>query len=120
MAAVAPSDTTLLQALTNSTRHDANASKPLMQFSPHRERGYSSPTTNGICQRHRAPTISTQWHTGAMAENEDIKERMRQALDAKNKKAASSTPHGTAPTDTSAHEHSDREGGKREFRRKSG
>lgn len=55
-----------------------------------------------------------------MAENEDIKERMRQALEAKNKKASKSTPHGTTAAEDSAHEHSDREGGKREFRRKSG
>ena len=55
-----------------------------------------------------------------MTENEDVKERMRQALEAKNRKSAKSTPHGTAPVDSGGHEHSDREGGKREFRRKSG
>lgn len=55
-----------------------------------------------------------------MADNDDIKERMRAALEAKNRKAAKSTQHGTAPVDDKAHEHSDREGGKREFRRKSG
>jgi hypothetical protein len=55
-----------------------------------------------------------------MADNEDIKDRMRQALDAKNRKSAKSTPHGTTAHEDKAHEHSDREGGKREFRRKSG
>lgn len=55
-----------------------------------------------------------------MADNEDIKEQMRQALEAKNAKSAKSTPGGTAPTESNAHEHVDREGGKREFRRKSG
>lgn len=55
-----------------------------------------------------------------MADNEDIKERMRQALEAKKQKSAKSTPHGTAPTEGNTHEHADREGGKREFRRKSG
>lgn len=55
-----------------------------------------------------------------MADNEDIKERMRQALEAKKKKASKSAPQGVAPSEDSAHEHADREGGKREFRRKSG
>lgn len=55
-----------------------------------------------------------------MAENDDIKDRMREALEAKNKKSAASTPHGTAPAEGKVHEHADREGGKREFRRKSG
>ena len=55
-----------------------------------------------------------------MAENDDIKDRMRQALEAKNRKAEKSTPHGTAPAEGKATEHADREGGKREFRRKSG
>jgi hypothetical protein len=55
-----------------------------------------------------------------MADNEDIKERMRQALEAKKNKASTSTPQGATPTESSAHEHADREGGKREFRRKSG
>lgn len=55
-----------------------------------------------------------------MAENDDVKERMRQALEAKNKKASSSTPHGSAPVEGKVHDHADREGGKREFRRKSG
>lgn len=45
---------------------------------------------------------------------------MRQALEAKNKKSKSSTPHGTPPTEGKGNEHADREGGKREFRRKSG
>ncbi len=55
-----------------------------------------------------------------MAENEDIKDQMRQALEAKNRKAAASTPHGSTAREGSVHEHSEREGGKREFRRKSG
>lgn len=55
-----------------------------------------------------------------MADNEDIKKRMKEALEAKNRKAQQNTPHGSAPTEPGAHEHSDREGGKREFRRKSG
>ena len=55
-----------------------------------------------------------------MADNDDIKDRMKAALDAKNKKASSSTPHGTAPVEGKTAEHADREGGKREFRRKSG
>ena len=59
-------------------------------------------------------------HNRSMADNDDIKERMRQALDAKNAKSAKSTPSGTAPTESNTHEHVDREGGKREFRRKSG
>ena len=60
------------------------------------------------------------WHTDSMADNDDIKERMRAALEAKNKKSSKSTPHGQAPTDDKGHEHSGREGAKREFRRKSG
>ena len=63
---------------------------------------------------------SSRCNTRDMADNEDIKERMRQALDAKNQKSAKNTPHGTAPTESNAQEHADREGGKREFRRKSG
>lgn len=55
-----------------------------------------------------------------MADNDDIKDRMRQALEAKNRKSSSSTPHGQAPVEGKVHEHADREGGKREFRRKSG
>ena len=55
-----------------------------------------------------------------MTGNEDIKERMRQALEAKKSKSKFSTPHGSAPKEGTKHEHSDREGGKREFRRKSG
>ncbi len=55
-----------------------------------------------------------------MADNEDIKERMRLALEAKKSKSAKSTPHGTPPSEGKGHEHSDREGGNREFRRKSG
>ncbi len=52
--------------------------------------------------------------------NDDIKERMRLALEAKNKKSSKNTPHGTAPTEEKGQEHADRAGGKREFRRKSG
>ncbi len=55
-----------------------------------------------------------------MAENEDMKARFKAALDAKQKKSGKSTPHGTTPAEGKGHEHSDREGGKREFRRKSG
>ena len=55
-----------------------------------------------------------------MADNEDLKERYKAALEAKNAKSAKNTPHGSAPADENVHEHSDREGGKREFRRKSG
>jgi len=55
-----------------------------------------------------------------MANNEDIKERMRQALEAKNQKSSTSTPHGSAPSEGKVHDHADREGAKREFRRKSG
>ncbi len=55
-----------------------------------------------------------------MVENEDVKARFKAALDAKKAKSSRSTPHGSAPTDDKGHEHSDREGGKREFRRKSG
>lgn len=66
------------------------------------------------CQSPRA------CQTAGVSENEDIKERMRQALEAKNKKSKSSTPHGTPPTEGKGNEHADREGGKREFRRKSG
>lgn len=60
------------------------------------------------------------WHTAVMAENEDIKERMREALEAKKRKTGKGTPHGAAPQEGKAHGHADREGGKREFRRKSG
>lgn len=56
-----------------------------------------------------------------MTGNDDVKERMRQALEAKQRKASSSTPHGQPPADDAkAREHADRAGGKREFRRKSG
>lgn len=60
--------------------------------------------------------------TWSMADqqNDDIKERMRQALEAKNTKSSKNTRHGSTPTEGKAHEHADREGGKREFRRKSG
>lgn len=72
---------------------------------------------------HRS-AYATRWacQTGAMAEtpHDDIKERMRQALEAKNKKSSKSTPHGSAPTEEKGQEHADRAGGKREFRRKSG
>ena len=43
-----------------------------------------------------------------MADNDDIKDRMKAALDAKNKKASSSTPHGTAPVEGKTAEHADR------------
>jgi len=52
--------------------------------------------------------------------SEDVKERMKQALEAKNKSASKSVPHGSAPAEGKVHDHADREGGKREFRRKSG
>jgi hypothetical protein len=55
-----------------------------------------------------------------MADNEDIKERMKQALEAKKSKSAKSTPHGTPPTEGKGQESADRAGGNREFRRKSG
>lgn len=55
-----------------------------------------------------------------MTENEDIKERMRKALEAKKGKSRSSSQRGPATGDGKVHEHSDRAGGKREFRRKSG
>jgi len=55
-----------------------------------------------------------------MADNDDIKARMKAALDAKNKKSAKSTPGGTAPSESKTHDHSDRAGGKRAFRRRSG
>ena len=55
-----------------------------------------------------------------MPDNDDIKERMKQALEAKKGKAAKSTPHGQAPAEGKVHDQVDRAGGKREFRRKSG
>jgi hypothetical protein len=55
-----------------------------------------------------------------MADNEDIKERMRQALEAKKSKSRSSSPSGPSLGDSKVQEHADRAGGKREFRRKSG
>lgn len=55
-----------------------------------------------------------------MAENEDIKERMRQALEAKKSKSRSSSPSGPTSPEGKGQEHADRAGGKREFRRKSG
>lgn len=55
-----------------------------------------------------------------MTENEDMKAQFKAALDAKNAKAAKSAPHGSAPSEDDKHEHADREGGRREFRRKSG
>lgn len=58
--------------------------------------------------------------TGAVTENEDIKERMRKALEAKKSKSRSSSPGGPATSDSKGQEHADRAGGKREFRRKSG
>jgi hypothetical protein len=58
-------------------------------------------------------------HTADVATNDDIKEQMRKALEVKKQKSAGK---GTGPTSSEAkvHEHADREGGKREFRRKSG
>jgi hypothetical protein len=61
-----------------------------------------------------------RWHTDRMAENDDIKERMKQALEAKKTRTAKSTPHGTPPAEGKGQEQSDRAGGNREFRRKSG
>jgi hypothetical protein len=55
-----------------------------------------------------------------MSNNEDIKERMRLALEAKNKSSAKGTPHGSAPAEGKVQDHSDKAGGKREHRRKSG
>lgn len=55
-----------------------------------------------------------------MSENEDIKERMRKALEAKKGKSRSSSPRGPVAADGKGQEHADRAGGKREFRRKSG
>lgn len=55
-----------------------------------------------------------------MADNDNMKDRFKAALEAKNAKSSKSTPHGSAPKEESAHEHSGAEGGKREFRRKSG
>ena len=54
-----------------------------------------------------------------MAANEDVKEQMRKALEAKKKKQ-SGKRDGVGPSQGKVHEHADREGGKREFRRKSG
>ena len=55
---------------------------------------------------------------GVMAPNDDIKARMKQALDAKHRTSQQGTPHGKAPTEGKTHEHPDREGGNREFRRR--
>lgn len=55
-----------------------------------------------------------------MSDNEDIKERMRKALEAKKGKSRNSSPSGPASGDGKVHENADRAGGKREFRRKSG
>jgi hypothetical protein len=63
---------------------------------------------------------ASRCQTVGMADNEDIKERMRQALEAKKNKSSKNSPQGVAPSESNAHEHADREGGKREFRRKSG
>ena len=43
---------------------------------------------------------------------------MKQALDAKQQSSKQSTPHGKAPSEGKTHEHPDREGGNREFRRR--
>jgi hypothetical protein len=57
----------------------------------------------------------------ATEESDDVKARFEAALAAKNAKSKKSTPHGSTPADDAkAKEHADREGGKREFRRKSG
>ena len=77
----------------------------------------------GELELARTPTIPrclTRWHTCRMPDNDDIKERMKQALEAKKGKAAKSTPHGQAPAEGKVHDQVDRAGGKREFRRKSG
>ena len=58
--------------------------------------------------------------TGVMSNNEDIKERMRLALEAKKKSSAKGTPHGSAPGEGKVHDQSDKAGGKREHRPKSG
>jgi hypothetical protein len=55
-----------------------------------------------------------------MADNDSVKEQFKAALDAKKAKSSKSTPHGSAPAEEKVHEHADREGGKREFRRKAG
>jgi uncharacterized protein with von Willebrand factor type A (vWA) domain len=52
-------------------------------------------------------------------DNEELKERMRQALE-KKKNRPQGKPGSVDPGQTKGHEHADREGGKREFRRKSG
>ena len=81
---------------------------------------------NGIVRKRvswpsfAAPPRVVQWHTSSMPDNDDIKERMKQALEAKKGKAAKSTPHGQAPAEGKVHDQVDRAGGKREFRRKSG
>lgn len=55
-----------------------------------------------------------------MSNNEDIKERLRLALEAKKKSSAKGTPHGSAPGEGKVHDQSDKAGGKREHRPKSG
>lgn len=55
-----------------------------------------------------------------MSGNEDIKDRMRKALEAKKDKSRSSSPRGPVSSDGKGQEHADRAGGQREFRRKSG
>lgn len=55
-----------------------------------------------------------------MPENDDIKERMKRALEAKKDKPAKSTPDDQAPSEGNVHDHVDRAGAKREFRCKSG
>jgi hypothetical protein len=52
--------------------------------------------------------------------SEDVKQRMKEALEAKKRSSDKSTPHGSAKSEGKVHGHADREGGKREFRRKSG
>jgi Family of unknown function (DUF5302) len=51
---------------------------------------------------------------------EDIKQRMKEALEAKKRTSDKSVQHGSAKAEGKVHGHADREGGKREFRRKSG
>ena len=66
-----------------------------------------------------SPRVDDAWKTDPMAANEDVKEQMRKALEAKKNKK-SGKRDGVGPSQGKVHEHADREGGKREFRRKSG
>ncbi len=60
------------------------------------------------------------WDTECMEQNEDVKEQMRKALEAKKNKTRSNNPHESGQSKGKGQEHADREGGKRNFRRKSG